>query len=674
MSLIGRLFKDETLDKLFDKIDTVVDTIPDQIDDRTAEDLASETVREYINSFTKNKEDQTEIHQIISNLTVPSERLNRYNVYDEIYRSVQLVKKIIRTYVFNILQQDLITGRTYIFKKNEDHAQNISTSKYNQQEHFVKDVFEYYNLENVVRNLIVPKWLRYGDFFIRIVDLEETFEKIPQVQPSYNSTTSVTKITEDEAADIIFDTCFITETTKIKKTREQVIQDTDSEHNIDDSNSIKYNLNRISLEYIPPHQIVLLKAKNSSLTLGYVYIKEYENASMTAALANNPTMQMASIFNQISGSLRNEKFSVDEVIHKLTDKLVTYILKEFDIDKKLIDFNPSAFSTEGDYKKAYEQFIRDNINNEDVFYLIKELLFQDPHKNKLQQKRFKVEFIPVDRMVHFQIPSSEYFPYGESIVDPLVYPAKLYLINQLANVIIKLSRAAVIRKWIVETGPRDIHSNLLQKLRKEFRNQRITADDILSFKSIPRILSDFKDLVIFSKKGQRFIDVETTALGDPNTKIQDVEDSRRELISLSGVPAAYLGQADIADLRDQLVNANISFANDIAVMQDIVTDALSDLINKISAVFFNPDDDLYEPCRYVKISLTPPVILMLQLIESTVSSIGNIFQTFQSISGVRVDPYYLLERYMPYIDWKAFKDAANKFKVETTTSGDEENQ
>ena len=77
-----------------------------------------------------------------------------------------------------------------------------------------------------------------------------------------------------------------------------------------------------------------------------------------------------------------------------------------------------------------------------------------------------------------------------SIVDALVYPAKLYLLTQLANVVMKLSRSSTTRKWTIEAGSKQQHGSLLQKLVTELRNQRVTVNDLISMKSIPRILSD----------------------------------------------------------------------------------------------------------------------------------------------------------------------------------------
>lgn len=47
-----------------------------------------------------------------------------------------------------------------------------------------------------------------------------------------------------------------------------------------------------------------------------------------------------------------------------------------------------------------------------------------------------------------------------------------------------------------ETGAREDSSALLNQLKRNFKNQRITASDILASKDIANTLSDFKDLVV----------------------------------------------------------------------------------------------------------------------------------------------------------------------------------
>jgi len=254
---------------------------------------------------------------------------------------------------------------------------------------------------------------------------------------------------------------------------------------------------------------------------------------------------------------------------------------------------------------------------------------------------------------------------GESIVDPLILPCKLYMLAQLSNVIIKLSRAAVVRKWIIDTGSTQMHSGMIQKLKRELYNTRVSLDDLSSFKSIPKILSDFKDMFIFSKQGQRALDVEIQNLGDPSIKVADLEDARREIIALSGVPAPYLGYMDVVELREQLVHTNVTFATEISDMQENDNEALTKLIDIIAEI----KEVNFKPSKYVKVSLIPPVVLIVQLIEMTLSSIGNIAGVFTNLQ-LPIDPYFFLEKYVPHIDWVKFKEAAAEDSVETKTRTD----
>ena len=60
---------------------------------------------------------------------------------------------------------------------------------------------------------------------------------------------------------------------------------------------------------------------------------------------------------------------------------------------------------------------------------------------------------------------------------------------------------------------------------------------------------------------------------------------------------------------------------------------------------------------------------MVQLIEMTLSSIGNMASAFQSMQ-VPIDPYFLLEKYIPYIDWDSFKARAEQYKTDMDTGAD----
>lgn len=68
------------------------------------------------------------------------------------------------------------------------------------------------------------------------------------------------------------------------------------------------------------------------------------------------------------------------------------------------------------------------------------------------------------------------------------------------------------------------------------------------------------------------------------------------------------------------------------------------------------------PSDYISITLKPPVILLLQMLESTMSSIGNIQMSLQSVN-IEFNPYYLLKKFVPNIDWDEFSTEAREFAL-----------
>jgi len=138
-----------------------------------------------------------------------------------------------------------------------------------------------------------------------------------------------------------------------------------------------------------------------------------------------------------------------------------------------------------------------------------------------------------------------------------------------------------------------------------------------------------------------------------------LEDSRRELIALSGVPAPYLGYGDVVELQSQLVHVNLSFANQISDIQESITKEMNRMIDTIAEMV----DYAVQPSAFVSVGMVPPVVLMLQLIEMTSGSANNILGVFQGLQ-LPVDPIGFLKKYVPYLDWEELEEQAKTYSVE----------
>lgn len=195
----------------------------------------------------------------------------------------------------------------------------------------------------------------------------------------------------------------------------------------------KIDMSNILMLIHKPTNIVILQTSYGS-KLGYVEVADIENVQST-----NITQQLSTIIGRIISVSNNGTNSQEEILSRLVRKIIQKVVdnaagnqgknsKKKDIDKVLKSLDPEVYNT---IKKLIIETDKDN-----------------PRRNTF--RKLKARFIPIERMFQYSVPSIDYFPYGQSFIDPLVLQSKLYILSQLSNIIMKLSRAAPVRKWIVD--------------------------------------------------------------------------------------------------------------------------------------------------------------------------------------------------------------------------------
>ncbi len=660
-SFLSHVFNDKELSDVSTKIDDLIGSIPVGDESSPVENVTGKFIDQFLEKDKDAKGSSTsKQEELFKNIAVPAERLARYAVYKEINRSVPIIKRIIKVYTSHLLQKNPVDGRCIIYRDSDRlvaKEENENTRK--EAKKFAKSVEKHFDLPRKLKDLIIPKKLLFGDCYVEVVDVKKESEeldlsKINVIQEMTKLETQQNEMVANKVGDTQLELA-ISQIARVlhevdsgedndieKKTvRGGVAEEAEDEKKAEKTEEDMMNpFLDVIIKIHEPINIMVLQSRYGT-KIGYLEIHKDQNESY-----QNVSQNISNVVGKIT-SLSQNKISEQDLIDKVISKILkTTLLKSNDMDKKKVD---SVLRSLG----------------EDVYIFIKRLFIEQNIGNKDKFNRIKTRFIPINRMVSFTVPSNDYFPYGESIIDPLILPCKLYMLAQLSNVIIKLSRAAVVRKWVIDTGSTQMHSGMIQKLKRELYNTRVSLDDLSSFKSIPKILSDFKDMFIFSKQGQRPLDVEIQNLGDPSIKVADLEDARREIIALSGVPAPYLGYMDVVELREQLVHTNTTFATEIADMQEQDNESLTkivDIVAEIKGKEFKPSD-------HITMSLIPPVVLIVQLIEMTLSSIGNIAGVFTNLQ-LPIDPYFFLEKYVPHINWDEFKAAAAKDTTRTKTITD----
>lgn len=95
------VFDDSDFTKAISNIDKVISSLPITPETSFSDNLVSQALKEVL--YTSSGEKNDTVDELFTNVDVSQARLSRYNTYDQIFNSVQLIKKILRTYLTNIV-------------------------------------------------------------------------------------------------------------------------------------------------------------------------------------------------------------------------------------------------------------------------------------------------------------------------------------------------------------------------------------------------------------------------------------------------------------------------------------------------------------------------------------------------------------------------------------------
>lgn len=523
MGFFSNFFGDTDLETIDSRIDNVINNLPTYNRTPQADTISGE----FIDTFMK-EAPKGGIDRLLETVAVSRERLERYNVYDEAYKYVPIIKRILTVYIANILQKNPVTGKCLLIRESENLTgdKKTETSTLDRAKKLAEEVIKSFDLIIKLRKKILPNQLVYGDCYCEMVSLSEEGKKKVDPNASFSNISSAMPLFEAEILNIEKSInqlklkkdhngtrVGLSETDQLLSKISQYFVEVEEYPSEISPNSRSNQPNQedvitfddILIKIHKPHRVVVLETDFGSL-LGYLIITKDEVPQTL-----NLTQSLSTLVGRITTLHGLDQKSENTIV----DRMVRYMLKTI-LEKS---------QQSGKISKA--QNIDQLLSGlpPDIHQYLKRLFVEQGIAQKgATYNRMKVRFVPTSMMIQFSIPSAEHDPYGQSFIDSLVFPCKLYILSQLSNVIIKLSRAAPVRKWTLDIGQTNMQAGMIQKLKRELYNTRITLDDLSSFKSIPKILSDFKDMFILSKGGNKAVDVEVATHGDPTIRVADLED------------------------------------------------------------------------------------------------------------------------------------------------------
>ena len=274
-------------------------------------------------------------------------------------------------------------------------------------------------------------------------------------------------------------------------------------------------------------------------------------------------------------------------------------------------------------------------------------------------RALNIRYVPPDKMQHFMIPSTKYYPYGESIFDPCQFASKVLIALETAVTIHRINRSIQKRKIAVEIGlPRDA-KKAIERLKEEFRKRKISMDSFGSVDTIPSMVTSFEDIYLPQKDGKPFVDI--TPFDDAGSdtgrgRVEELKFMRDSIVASLMVPPSFLAIEENLSNKSALSEENILFARTIVNHQKYFTKQIQELITKIYRLVDPEKCDLI--MDNVSITLPSPKSLQFERESKYTSDLANLVQTLETIGVPRE---WAKRKYLTSIDWTE----VDNFKIES---------
>ena len=620
-----------------------------------------------------------DILKLFNDSNIQNNRKKLYDLYNEISEINPIAYRMLKVYVDNILVRNMQTKQFLNVMENENSINNIEIPANIKKivQNFIKMIIVYFDLQNKLKNNILPNTLKHGDYYVEVIDLSPV-SRIIETKRELITESIILPSKRDESRSTIqelslgyieFPVHQIEETEVFKNPKNatpgermsQLLKNKNIEEadigflydilgleqeenphkevlfNFDKFQDLDFNcLKDIHIKLLEPANVI--KIEQDGINFGYLIIEDIEDNGDGDTEEINLYQRFASDDGSASGKNKNID-TTKEISQKFTKEIIKKVTEYIQEKNRFIDDLP-----------------------EELQLSLKVILYEKIKENA----KLKFRFLEPDKLVNFHTNIDKYAPYATSIFDPITLPVKLYTVALMSSVISRLSRASVLRKWNIEVGNRRNHTQIVENVKKELKSKNITFDDLSSMKNISQILTDFRDIATVTKNGQKFIDLELMPMQDRALPINDLQDLRNELIAATGIPSVYLNIGDQAEQRETLVNLNIGFANSIASYQSYTEDGLNHLLNIIFKIvlkangYQNIKD--FNLSQYFRISMNPPLVLQLQNAEAMISTTANIIGILNQ-AQIQVNPIDLFKTYIPNINWdKIEKSGAEAIK------------
>lgn len=521
----------------------------------------------------------------------------------------------------------------------------------------VKDIEIKHDLLMAIKNYIVPNTLKNGEMYIHVVPYAKLFAEIEKLKESRyvrGSSRSHSSVFKESIPNTVYESfsehVSLYSEDNVELLMESVLPitkiDGAATYRIENNNEMKADItaeDKIAKDNIKLllESIDVYNGSSELMTeMGFAGFRSFVSAEYNDYLRRTTNNQYSTLshfseamsqnYNTDDGIFGN--IDQDDVDTKTYNDIKGCYIKYLDplrivpirMDRRVIgyyyvtttmDLQNHPAQPNGMIDLSFQNYTRDkNMVNNLANMIIKSFDKQMLEKNvklkneiaeiimahKFSEGKLSFIYIPENEVIRLIINEDENGK-GHSILEPTMFPARMYLMLTMYNMLYTLNNNTTRIHYLKSSGLNKDYSSQIQRAMRKFQSRRITIDDIYSFSGVLNKIGGMGEMILPAGRNGDFKAFETDTIESVNNPISTefLEQQRRQAISGTGVPHLLVINAiDEVDFAKTLEMANTRFLSTVSGYKIDFNKGFTKLYQMLMKHETDLDPDLIQSFRF----------------------------------------------------------------------------
>ena len=630
-----------------------------------------------------------------------------------------------------IIECNVSTGevsRSVTFQNHENEA-DLETQ--------VKELELKHKLLMAIKNFIVPKTLMHGEMYIYVVPFAKLFAELEVIHDARYNTGKKNKSTsafgesfkqsipEALSNSFVESVSMYSEdnvTTLVEATASISSIDTINDQNIDQGNSVTKesatSVKKAAHDTISDilHNIDVYNGSSIMMSeygfdgFKHVLMKEYKEAFTK----KTPTRDSHFMESQANYAKANQgmfaNVDQDTIDFKSYSDIKGCYVKYLDglrmvpvrMDRRVIgyyyvsttrDLQTNSANPNGIVDLSYQNYTRDrNMVDKLAGMIIKSFSKPMLEKNvqlkgeiaeiimahKFSEGKLSFIYIPENEVVRLVINEDEDGK-GHSILEPTIFPARMYLMLNLYNMLYTLNNNTTRVHYLKSSGLNKDYASQIQRTIRKFQQRRITIDDIYSYSGVLNKIGGMGEMVLPAGRND-YKAMETDTIEATNNPINTefLEQQRRQAITGTGVPnLLVVNSLDEVDFAKTLEMANTRFLSTVSSYKIDFNGGITKFYQALLKSSTDIPDETINSFRFTFNAVKQPELVitadMIQNFNTLVETVMSIYYSkgeLETKDGAPTPKAILLkkklaEEYLPQLDFDKLEEIVKQVDIES---------